>query len=269
MRWILWILLFGLTGCQEPDKPMQSALRSRNLTGSYLAELDEKIDVNLPTFEKRERQLYPWEENSPAKCVKITKEFFRCKGSPLNPAHVEQREEGTVRFADCGGSEKHSLPLKDGKEYIYPILIDLMNHLQEKTGKQVVITSGHRCPEHNSYVDSGYFNQTSKHMIGAEASFYVRGMEDQPEKVIRLLMDYYKDESRYGEFQRWEKETDVETMPWFNQEIFIKLYKKEEGRNFDNRHPYPYVSVQVKIDRTTGDRVVYTWPLAHRNYHRK
>ena len=31
------------------------------------------------------------------------------------------------------------------------------------------------------------------------------------------------------------------TIPWFNKEIFIKLYRKSEGRDGDNRHPYPYL----------------------------
>ena len=27
--------------------------------------------------------------------------------------------------------------------------------------------------------------------------------------------------------------------PWYNKEILIKLFKKNEGRDLDNRHPYP------------------------------
>lgn len=112
-------------------------------------------------------------------------------------------------------------------------------------------------------------------MIGAEVSFYVQGMEEKPEIVIKLLQDYYKDNEKYkGQkdyegFKVFDKgKTDVSTLPVFNKEIFIKLYKKKEGRNFDNRHPYPYISIQVRFDRDLNGQVVYSWDKANRNYHR-
>jgi hypothetical protein len=180
-----------------------------------------------------------------------------------------------VRYLDCGGVDKHSLPMDEDKEFFYPILIDLVNYLQVKTGKRVVITSGHRCPEHNTYVDPSVENQYSKHQIGAEVSFYVQGMESEPEAIVKYLQAYYlekpeyRDLKEYREFQRYEGETNVSTLPWMNKEIFIKLYDKKEGRNFDNRHPYPYVSIQVRYDRAKKERVVYSWDKAHRNYLRK
>lgn len=165
------------------------------------------------------------------------------------------------------------LPLKDKKEFIYPILIDLLNAIQTKTGKRVVITCGHCCPEHSAYLDPSVSNQASKHMLGAEVDFYVEGMESQPEKIIALIQAYYKEEPKYRglknfiEFKRFEKETtNVSTPPWYNQEIFIKLYRKNEGRDGDNRHPYPYLSLQVRYDWDLDQKVTYSWDKAYGNF---
>ena len=65
------------------------------------------------------------------------------------------------------------------------------------------------------------------------------------------------------------QDTGILTAPWYNKEIFIKLYKKKEGRNFDNRHPYPYISIQVRFDTELNERVIYSWDKAYKNYLRK
>jgi hypothetical protein len=112
-------------------------------------------------------------------------------------------------------------------------------------------------------------------MIGAEVDFYVQGMEHRPEEVVQLLMLYYKEKEWYGgdktytEFQRFDKKTvNVTTPPWFNKEIFIKLYQKQEGRDFDNRHPYPYLSIQVRHDKERDEKVTCDWQKAFNGYRR-
>ncbi len=167
------------------------------------------------------------------------------------------------------------MPLREGEaEFIYPILIDLLNYLQSKTGLKVVIT-WHCCPVHNAYADSSSYNQNSKHMIGAEVDFYVQGMENRPHAVIAILMDYYKEMSlyqgdrQYQEFQRLEQANlNVATPPWYNKEILIKLYEKTEGRDFDNRHPYPYLCLQVRFDRERNEKVACDWQKAFNGYRR-
>lgn len=222
--------------------------------------LDSPKPQPLPT--------YPWNQNLVGNLPKITKEHFRCKGSSLNPVHTFSQKGQMTPYYDCGGSSKHSLPLREGKEYIYPVLIELTNYIQNKTGKRLVITSGHRCPEHNAYVDPAIGNQYSKHMIGAEVSFYVQGLEEKPEMIVPIIQEYYKQQPGFV-FQRYEKDdTNVSTPPWFNKEIFVKVFKKTEGRNFDNRHPYPYISIQVRWDRDTNEKVTYSWDKAFRNFHR-
>ncbi len=245
------------------------------LKGEYLYrhQNEQLFHIDPPVL--AEHAAYPWDENQDRNYPRMTKEFFRCKGSILNPVRLVQKEKEVLRFYDCGGTQKHSLPLREGKEFVYPILIDLLNYIQNKTGKRVVITCGHCCPDHNLYLDASPSNQTSKHLIAAEVDFYVQGMEHQPEKIVNLLLGYYREMPKYKglkdfeEFKRYEKEdAHVSTLPWHNKEIFIKLFRKTEGRDFDNRHPYPYVSVQVRYDWDLQEKVIYSWDKAFRNFHR-
>jgi hypothetical protein len=268
------LVILLLCGCSSPEEQSQEQRRAQNLKAETIHRKHGEHLILLPPH-KVTAASYPWDKGTAGNHFKMTKEFFRCKGSSLNPPRVIQQKAETVRHFDCGGSEKHSLPLRNGKEFIYPILLNLMNHIQAKTGKRVVITSGHRCPEHNTYVDPSPDNQYSKHMIGAEVAFYVQGMENNPEKIVECLRDYYKEtpkykgQKEYETFQRYEKDdTNVSTPPWYNKETFIKLFKKHEGRNFDNRHPYPYISVQVRYDEDLREKVIYTWEKAHRHYQR-
>ena len=266
-------LLLIFSGCSSSDDAEKERARLQNASGEYIYRIHNenlfKIDPPVRSFP----DLYPWESNY---SNKITKDYFRCKGSSLNPPLIVQQKEEIVRFFDCGGSEKHSLPLRNQKEFIYPILIDLLNYIKDKSEKKVVITSGHRCPDHNTYVDPSKENMASKHMLGAEVAFYVQGLEEYPEKVIELIQEYYKEKPQYKglkefqEFQRYDKKNvNVSTLPWMNKEIFVKLFRKKEGRNFDNRHPYPYVSIQVRYDTTNQERVSYTWEKANGNFQRK
>lgn len=272
---ICFALLFFCYGCTSSDDPDPNRIRQLNQKGEYIYRKHDEVLFFAGIPEKQALPIYPWDKGHSGQHPKITKEFFRCKGSQLNPCHITQDKDEITRYHDCGGSEKHSLPLRDGKEFIYPILIDLVNYIQLKTGKRVVITSGHRCPEHNLYINPATDNQYSKHMIGAEVSFYVQGMEERPEIIIKILQDFYKENAKYKGQKDYEEfkpfdldKTDISTAPLFNKEIFIKLYKKKEGRNFDNRHPYSYVSIQVRFDRDLNEKVVYSWEKANRNYHR-
>ncbi len=261
-------------GCSSSDETNSKNLRQRNQKGEYIYRKHNESLAFIPPPEKAPQKTYAWNRNQADNFPQISKEYFRCKGSCLNPYHTAVVNGETVRQHDCNGADKHSLPLKNGKEFIYPILIELVNYIQEQTGRHVVITCGHRCPEHNIYSDPSPANLYSKHMIGAEVSFYVQGLEEHPEKIAMVIQNFYKNNPRYSgnkeyEFQRYEKnDTNVSTHPWFNKEIFIKLFEKKEGRNFDNRHPYPYLSIQVRHDRDTNEKVIYTWDKAYRNYRR-
>lgn len=269
---ILYFIFFILVSCSSDDE-RENQSQHLNQKAEFIYRTHQDRFFEEEPLKLQKPKPYPWELQAHGRYPKVTKEYFRCKGSSLNPVRIVQGQETPERYFDCGGSEKHSLPLRDGKEFIYPILIDLMNYLQMKTEKRVVITCGHRCPEHNSYSDQTSSNRYSKHMIGAEVSFYVQGMEEKPEAIIDLIKDYYLTHKEYAnkkdylEFKTYDKEdTNVSTPPIFNKEIFIKLFKKKEGRNFDNRHPYPYISIQVRFDKERNERVVYSWKEANQNY---
>jgi hypothetical protein len=270
----LFAMAFIAISCSSSEEADNDRARFQNATGEYIYRRHNEFFFKIEPPVKSQPALYPWESLS---SNIITKDYFRCKGSSLNPPHVIQQQKGeALRYFDCGGAEKHSLPLNKGKEFIYPILIDLLNYIQDKSDKKVVITSGHRCPDHNTYVDSLKENQASKHMLGAEVSFYVRGWENQPEKIIELIQAYYLEKPQYArlkeyqQFERYKKEnTNVSTHPWMNKEIFVKLFKKQEGRNFDNRHPFPYISIQVRYDMDAQEKVIYSWEKANHNFQRK
>ncbi len=78
-------------------------------------------------------------------------------------------------------------------------------------------------------------------------------------------MEYYAkqktsfQQTEWTEFQRWTRAgSDVAIYPWYNKEIFIKLYQATEGRDLDNSHPYPYIAIQVRWDRDRNQR----YPIA-------
>lgn len=263
MKILRKVFLLLLTGCSGLEQSEQENLRRNNAKGEFIlrSSSDKQFAIDTPAHRIRKR--YPWENAYSGAHPKITKEFFRCKGNSLNPPHPDYKDPGRLaNYFDCGGSQKHSLPLQGDKEFIYPILIDLLNYIQEKTECKVIITCGHRCPVHNAYVDSAPANQHSKHLIGAEVDFYVQGMEQNPQEVIHLLMQYYKEP-----FQRLEK-TELSTQPWYNKEILIKLYKKNEGRDWDNRHPYPYICIQVRHDNALNEKVTCSLQKAFNSYKR-
>lgn len=270
---LITFLICFFYGC---DRASSSKTYSPTLvTGEYIYRhhADDPL-IQLEPVNGVDRDPYPWQESSNLLLPKITKDFFRCKGSHLNPVRMIQKKNELIRYYDCEGSQKHSLILRDGKEHIFPILLDLLNHIQLQTEKRVVITCGHCCPEHYLYLDDSPKNQASKHLIGAEVDFYVQEMEQEPQKIIDLIFAYYKNHPKYKdlksfrEFNRYEKgNTNVKINPWYNQEIFIKLMNKEEGRDFDNRHPYPYISLQVRYDWELKEPVSYSYNQS-KNFHR-
>ncbi|MBS0626120.1 MAG: hypothetical protein JSS32_08735 [Verrucomicrobia bacterium] len=266
------LLLIFLASCSGLENSEREKVRRRNCKGEYIYRSQNEYYYPISPPTHTPRPPYPWE--SEVNLPRITKEYFRCKGNPLNPPLVDASDpDHPTPCADC--DSRHGLPVIHGKENVYPILLDLLNFIQKRTGKRVVITCGHRCPLHNTYADLSKENKTSKHQIGAEVDFYVQGMEDRPLEIIGLLMQYYnetplyKNQKDFLAFQRYEKaDTGATVQPWMNKEIYIKLYQKSEGRDIDNRHPYPYISIQVRYDRDKKERVLYDWQKANLGYPR-
>lgn len=257
---LVFLLLFG---CSEKE--------TKNRKAEYIYRKNDWVFYSPLPQTKKALPQYAWDRKYCGSFPCITKEFFRCRGNSLNPAVTKQNEgskEHTI-FRDCMGSDHHGLPLREGEEFIYPCLLDLLNYVQEKTHKRVVITTGHRCPEHNTFCDPSPSNFGSKHMIGAEVDFYVEGMENQPQVVIEHIIAYYKEhfpgQKAYEKFERSDKKLNVVTPPWINKEIFVKLYLPHEGRDADNQHPYPYIGMQVRFDRDRSEPVRFDTKVS-RNY---
>lgn len=266
-----FFLLLFLPSCKSSlEESELEKIYQANVVKEVISRQDTDHFLHLSMPLSIGREVYPWDEVSPLKFPKITKEYFRCKGDNQNPSLLLPDKE---RLFDCAGFTRHSLPLKNEKEYIYPILLDLLNYLQNELDAKVIITCGHRCPKHNRYSDSSELNRTSKHMIGAEVDFYVQGYEKKAEHVILLLQNYYSDSKEYNDdkaytkFERYYKsDTNVKTPPWYNKEIFVKLYQSSEGRDKDNNHSFPYISIQVRYDKEEQERVTYTWKQAFYSY---
>lgn len=253
-----------LFGCSNIEDSENEKIRRRNCKGEYISRKHDEMICAISEPEHIIRAPYPWESNIP----RITKEFFRCKGSAANPPIIDPTDP--TPHTDCEGNTRHGLPILHGQQNIYPILLDLLNYIQKTTNKRVVITSGHRCPAHNTYIDPSKENRYSKHQMGAEVAFYVQDMEKRPMEIVQLLMEYYrktspyKGQKEYEEFLRYDKpDAHVITKPWYNKEIFIKYYSPSEGRNGDNRHSFPYIAIQVRFDRDTKERVVFDWKKAN------
>lgn len=244
-----WMALLLLCGCSAmPQSENQHARKPHEVQERiYRYSKDQTYKEMQQT--RFVRDLYLWEKQYALQYSPITKDFFRCKGGSF----------------DCGGIEKHGLPYIQEEENVYEILIELLNYVQEKLQAKVIVTSGHRCPEHNSYVDGSKANLYSKHQIGAEVDFYVEQYTERPQEVVKWVMQYYHDKGleEYLPFFRSEKKA---TLYWYNKEIALRIIPKDQGRNFDNRHPYAYITIEVLYDKNQNRRVEYLWHKAHTGY---
>jgi hypothetical protein len=239
---LLFLLFFG---CQSTSSSKQDK-KEKITRNSHSNELQKVAirPISLPS--------YPFKEHFSL----ITKGHFECKGSYLNPPI--SLEDGSMLF-DCNGNKSHSLPIIDNEEWVCPLLLQLMNEIQSHFKRKVIITSGHRCPKHHLYLTKNK-DHYSKHQIAAQCTFYVEGYEGNPEAILDFLFNRYK-----NNFQRFSGPTDVSLQPWTNNEIFIKLYNEKEGRDLDNEHPYPYLSIQVKREPTTNQRITYDNKIAYKS----
>ncbi|MCP5505635.1 MAG: hypothetical protein H7A38_01990 [Chlamydiales bacterium] len=258
---LLPLIISTLVGCSGLEKSEEKKVRTSNLVIAPIQRQSDESLFPISAAEIKKRAPYPWERRRIGSHLRITKEFFRCRGNVLSPPIQVHRKGDFIYHLDCGGIERHSLPLRNGEESIYPILIDLLNHVQETLDRKVIITCGHRCPVHNLYADPSKKGQTSKHMIGAEVDFYVEGLEKNPQAVLETLFAYYPEP-----MLRTITLTDASTPSWYNKEVAITLFHSTEGRDFDNDHPYPYLSIQVRYDRETKRPVQYNWHHAHNGY---
>lgn len=251
-----------LSSCTGLEKSEQKKIKDSNRITETIHRTHDETTFEIQTPLLGEKPIYPWESKRIGNQLRITKEFFRCKGnSSFQPILIKGAQESSVYIKDCDGIHSHSLSIKEGKESIYPILIDLLNYVQKQLEKKVIITSGHQCPQHHLYSSISHKPSNSKHQIGAEVDFYIEGMEEIPEEVLTILMNYYselEDPTIYGK-------TAQSSTHFSNKEIAVRIIPTHEGRDLDNDHPYPYLTIEVKWDRLTKKAVSYSWHKAHHN----
>lgn len=211
--------------------------------------------------EKKERERYSWENTKAHQFAKITKEALRCKGSAK--AQPKILKENSV-LIDCQGPDKHSLPLFDDKEGVYPALLEMLNFLQDHLQKKVVVTAGHRCYAHQAYVLGTTSGAVTKYLIGAQVDFLVEGMSSWS-KVVECLTKYFL--QTYGESQEYHLEKAAGNL-WQNKEIALKYFTKYEGRNEDNCHDLPYFSLELRHDRSEDKKITVHYQQAIQGYYR-
>lgn len=237
------------------DKKAQEELKAVNEHTETIYRLEGEHYAPPIAFVRQGRELYPWEAQWIGRLPRITKEHFRCRGSAYHPPlKIQDTKDIPLLLMDCSGIDSHSLPMQQGREVIYPLLISLLNEIQEVTQARVVVTCGHRCPQHNRYAQG---STSSKHLIGAEVDFYVEGKEYAPQDIVALFITRY---------QNTEPLRLLQENQWGNREIKLTLVPKTEGRNVDNQHPYPYLTLELLFDKETGKAVHFSWSQAHTGY---
>ncbi|MGC9366642.1 MAG: D-Ala-D-Ala carboxypeptidase family metallohydrolase [bacterium] len=199
----------------------------------------------------------------------LTPDDFRCKGdSAVHPVCRWNNHE----YCDCRGG---GLP----QAGIDPQLLNLLNELQRRFNKPVIVNSGYRCPQHNSYIAAELYNWTddcgnpgnpyevstqSRHMMGAAADFYVQDYELNPVEVIDTILS----------IQGLNQQSPEVRIYWVNQkkrdgsystdyyhyraystpQWWIHPYAPQEGRDLDNRHysgVYIHIHHRVNFDESS------------------
>lgn len=185
----------------------EERIRKRNLKVELINRRQDEQNYTIEEPKPVQRDLYPWEEPPIGTLAKITKEDFRNKG----------------------------------KEYVYPVLIQILNYVQKTTGRKVVITCGYSS------------TSNSKHRVGAEVDFYVQGMEKKPQEVAKIVMGFYQQEKTYKKDKAFTQFTKVNTknafQSWSNKELILHLH------DANNQHPYPYLTLELCWDKETQEKI--------------
>lgn len=264
MKWWIILLPILVCSCQGLEKSETERIRKANAIKEPIYRLSHEQFVSYQAPKKQLRERYPWEKRIVGNFPQITKDFFRCKGSYAHPA-IETKNG---RLHDCGGIEDHSLPIQEDKEFVYPALIDILNYVQGSLRARVVVTCGHRCPQHNQYADREGSTPRSKHMMGAEVDFYVEGYQERPYEVIKEIMQYYRYHETFKTqlpFTHFSQSQSLKYKHpiWMNRELIIRVFDPDEARDFDNRHSFTYITLELRYDRDTNRQLTYNMLMAH------
>lgn len=198
----------------------------------------------------------------------LTAEDFRCRGDWENHPVCQWNNH---EYSDCSGG---GLP----QAGIDEDLIDLLNELQRRFDKPVIVNSGYRCPQHNAYIAAELYNWIddqgnpgnpyevsgrSRHMMGAAADFYIQDYEFNPQEIIDTILSiqgltppnpgvriyWVNQKKRDGSYSTGYYQYQAYSTP----EWWIHPYAPEEGRDLDNRHysgVYLHIHHRVNFDES-------------------
>lgn len=257
MKKYMLLLIFLFTACSTANDRVQKKRMKNNISTEKIYRLshEKAYEVEKPKLVRK--MSYPWE--SETAYPKITMDTLRCRGDISH----EKKERGGKVYEDCKGLYEHGLPYVDGEEFVYPVLVHLLNKVQGAFDKKVVVTSGHRCPKHNTYLSLGK-SKISRYMIGAKVDFYVEGMENNTEEIIERIMHFYSDEEdRYSRFQRVSH--DNGSYSWKNKEISISISREGEHSIIEGKKN-SVISIEVRYDRDREELVRVEWDKAYQGF---
>lgn len=163
----------------------------------------------LPYELPQKKPTYPWNTCYP-RFLSLTKYSFQCPGT--NP------EANIPLHQKCLGALHHGLPLVNGKEYIYPRLIDLLNFLQKENKEKIMVIRGHLCPKAFSLLDPK--EQHEKYLIGAMVK--VSSQVNWEKNLSTLVKKFY--DKKKEEDPLYEIGSSTYPITFINQEFKFIIY---------------------------------------------
>jgi hypothetical protein len=256
MKISLILLTIFLNGCSTADERNQARRMKENGSSERIYRLSNQKVYVESAMEIAVKEPYPWESGTAFS--KITVDRFRCQGSH---DRKEKERDGKI-YKDCCGLADHGLPYGDNDEYVYPVMVSLLNKVQKAFNKKVVITAGHRCPAHQAYVTLGK-SKISRYMIGAKVDFYLEGMEQDALTVVEKLKSFYEDDKGFSEF--YEVRNKDGTRAWHNKEVIFTINTEGEHTVLLGKK-HAVVSIDVRYDRSKSEGIVLDWKRAYEGY---
>ena len=152
----------------------------------------------------------------------------RCTGGVISLASGEV-------LRDCAMGERPAIPM--AKE-----IKRLVEKLRCEVGDTVVVTSGYRSPRHNEFLRAwvavrqpkrNTVSSKSRHTRGRAVDFYVKGY------------DYSRLMTLAAKLKRWAGKLP-HSLRGSRESVWIKVYRKTEGREPDNLHDFPYIHLELR-----------------------
>lgn len=243
------VLAICLVGCSGLEQSEQEQIRKVNAKVDPITRFSDEHFYQISFPEKKTEKRAGLKESSSIK--KIDKEHFRCKGS-LSNKPVVSLEGKTLN--DCEGAYKHSLPIRREKEFIYPALIEVLNFIQNRLSKKVVVLSGHRCIDHLRYVKQDYTPLSFKSLVGAEVRFYVEGAENQLDSIVSAIFSYY-DLFFPKDKQMVSFTSSPENKVYENKELIVRLIEPNHPEIEEHALSFPYCQIELKFDRELNKKI--------------